>query len=118
MRWSREEDQAFLRTLPPDAPAISQCPELWPECAIYMQAFRELSVSRPIGFGAIGYIPAAEVDAWARIYAIEDTETLWRHVHAVDMAYVKEWRDRQERERERPDQPVDQRNPAARPGRA
>lgn len=99
MRWGREEDRAFLRTLPPDAPALANCPELWPECALYMQAFRELSASRPLGFGTLGYIPAQEVESWGRIYGIEDVETLWRHVHAMDMAYVQDWKDKQERRR-------------------
>jgi hypothetical protein len=76
-----------------------------------MQAFRELSSSRQNGFGSLGYIAAQEVETWARIYGVEDVETLWRHVRAMDLAYVRDWQEKQEREHA--DQRQHQRKPTA-----
>lgn len=98
MKWSREEDRAFLRTLPPDAPALRDMPELWPECEAYLQSFFDLSPTRPVSMGAIGFIPLAEVVAYAAIAEIEDVMTLFRHVRALDQVFVAVWREERERD--------------------
>ena len=82
-------------------------PELWVECGLAMQCFRELSASRSSGMGTLGYIPAAEVAAWGAMYAVEDVATLWRHVHALDLVYVADHneqarRDNDKRSQQRP----------------
>lgn len=84
-----------------DAPAIVGAPDLWPDCELYMQAFRELALSRPLGMGAIGYIAVSEVVAWGRMAGVEDLETLWRHVHALDAVYVQDFTDAQARDADR-----------------
>ena len=82
-------------------------PEVWPECELPMLAFKELSASRPLGMGGVGYIPAAEVAAWGGMYGVDDLPTLWRHVHALDLVYVADYsekakRDHDQRQQQRP----------------
>jgi hypothetical protein len=101
LRWGRPEDLAFLATLPADAPPLRNMPELWPECAWYLEAFKELTWSRPLGMSSLGYIPVGEIVAWAAANAVEDVPTLIRHVRALDALYVADWTERQKRESER-----------------
>jgi hypothetical protein len=73
-------------------------PELWPECELYTEAFRDLALTRPLGMGAIGHIPVTEVLAWGHMTGVDDLETLWRHVHALDAVYVRHFMDEQARD--------------------
>lgn len=100
MKWSSEADRAFLATLPPDAPAVRDMPEVWPEVAWYLEAFNELTWSRPVGMG-IGYIPISEVVAWADANGVEDVALLIRHIRALDAVYVAECIERQKRDADR-----------------
>ena len=72
-------------------------PELWPECAPYLEAFFALSPARPFSMGAIGYIPIGEMVAYATLAGIEDVETLFRHVRALDGVFVAHWHAERER---------------------
>jgi hypothetical protein len=101
MRWGREKDRDFLRTLPPDAPALVGMPELWADCELYMEAFRDLALARPLGMGAIGFIPVSEVIAWGMVAGVKDLETLWRHVHALDVVYVADFTEQQAKNADR-----------------
>ncbi len=76
-------------------------PELWPEVAWYLDAFKELSWSRPVGFGSIGYVPVVEIVAWADANGVQDVPTLIRHVRALDIVYVAEQVERQKRDAHR-----------------
>jgi hypothetical protein len=49
-------------------------------------------------FGGMGFIGAQEVLAWGRLHEVADLQTLWRHVHAIDLAYVADWNEKQSRE--------------------
>lgn len=76
-------------------------PQLWPECAWYLEAFYQLSGSRQLGMGTIGYIPIVEIAAWAAIHGVDDTATLVRYVRALDVVYINEWVERQKRDADR-----------------
>lgn len=78
-------------------------PILDDECRLYMDAFRELTTSRPVHMGGMGYIPAQEVAAWGAIHGVRDLVTLWRHVHALDTAYVADAAEKAKRESEQQD---------------
>lgn len=73
-------------------------PEAWEEVAWILTAFAELSASRPIGFGSIGFIPIVEVAAWADANGVEDVAMLIRHVRALDAVYVDHWTEKQKRD--------------------
>jgi len=76
-------------------------PEAWPEVAWVLEAFGELSASRPMGMGAIGFIPIVEVATWAAINGVEDAATLARHIRALDAVYVADWAERQKSDADR-----------------
>lgn len=101
MRWSRAEDRAFLATLPPEAPALRDMPELWPDLAWYLEAFNELKWDRAVGFGAIGYIPTPAIVRWGEANGIEDLALLVRHLHALDIVYVADCVEKQKRDADR-----------------
>ena len=73
-------------------PALAEAgPSLLPSLSLYLQAFEDLSPSRPqTGFGP-GAISFETIDRYARRFRIDDAEDfddLLRFVRALDDAYL------------------------------
>jgi hypothetical protein len=82
LSWGDKEK--FLRGLEERGeavPALQNKPELDEFLIPYWKAFQVLSSSRQIGMG-IGAIPLTEIEAYMRIYGIEDQE------EREDMVYL------------------------------
>lgn len=76
-----------------------------PEEMFFWQAFHELSPGRTMtGFGA-GPIPLTEIEAYCRLYSLdEDTSLeLLRHIRAMDSYYVGKVNEDQKKKRGRDD---------------
>jgi hypothetical protein len=52
-------------------------------------AFWTLSNSRAVGFGAVGFVPVTEIEAYARIYQIDDVQLFLHYIRSMDVLYVK-----------------------------
>lgn len=66
-------------------------PELLPGLALFLQAFEDLSPSRPAGGFGPGAIPFEAIDGYARRFGIdepEDFDDLTRFVRALDDEYL------------------------------
>lgn len=67
-------------------------PQLYPGLALYLQAFEDLSSSRPNGgLGGLGVIPFEALDRYATRIGIDDLDAfddLLRFVRALDDVYL------------------------------
>ena len=67
-------------------------PVLMPGLGLYLQAFEDLSPSRPSGgLGGFGPIPFEAIDRYARRFGIDDADDfddLLRFVRALDESYL------------------------------
>lgn len=74
------------------SPAMAEAgPELLPGLALFLQAFEDLSPSRPSGGFGLGSIPFEAIDRYARRFRIDDAEDfddLVRFVRALDDEYL------------------------------
>ncbi len=63
-------------------------PDLDDDNVEYLIAFHRLSPSRQIGF-AVGAIPVTEIRAYCDLFGIEEVETFFCLIRALDSAYVE-----------------------------
>lgn len=73
-----------------DIPALRNKPELEDYLRPYWEAFYVLTHSRQVGFG-IGAIPLSEIDAYLRLYGIDDPEErdeLVFFIREMDMEFL------------------------------
>lgn len=77
-------------------------PVLHPGLQFYLDAFYDLTFDRPTGFEE-GYIPLTSILAYCEFYGLnaEETEDLIYFVRQLDIAYIKDRREKSKRERER-----------------
>lgn len=94
-------DEAWLDTLPPEAPAVADEPELWPENVLYMRAFLDLSCRRPWwGMGSPGMVPVSEIESWCRVNGVTDAPRMVQMVAAADVVFVQHINDKAKRDRD------------------
>lgn len=71
---------------PPDF--VANRPRLGIHLDFYMDAFEDLSTTRPVGFG-VGPIPWNSLDAYARRYTVRDFERFNFLIRRMDDAFLR-----------------------------
>ena len=62
-------------------------PDLWADNAEYLIAFLRLSPSRQVGF-SVGAIPVSEIRAYCDLFGVDDVETFFQLIRALDSAWL------------------------------
>lgn len=75
-------------------PALENKPICWPENEEVLDAFLQLSVSRISGMNGESAIQMTEIEAYGRLFEIEDMRDFFQRIRAADMAYF-DWRKQQ-----------------------
>ena len=71
-------------------PELVDRPEIFQDAIPYFAAFRELSTSRPMGFG-VGFIPHSEIHSYLnehQIYSYEERDEYFNWIQFIDRLYV------------------------------
>lgn len=73
---------------------VERMPSVEPHLVWYVEAFRSLANSRPVGMG-LGPIPLSEIEAYVRLFGLvdDDLERFVHLIHALDAVYLK-WANR------------------------
>ena len=64
-------------------------PELYPHLYDVWEAFHRLSSSRQVSMGGAGAIPFEVIDRYAERFGVEDFETFYHLIAALDGAYLE-----------------------------
>jgi hypothetical protein len=82
-------------------PALANQPDLFPDLAIFYNAFNALSTSRDSGFG-MGYIKYSEISKYIDEWQIWNMEERFEWIHwiqTIDRIYVKLQSDKQDQDK-------------------
>ena len=88
---------AFYASLGPDHKVNRSRPQVEEDAIFLYEAFHLLNPSRPGHFSGAGAIPLAEIDAFCRLFAITDRETVARQLRRLDAAFLGLLEDRRRR---------------------
>ena len=83
--WGVEEDaiEEYIERSSGNQPP----PDLDEDNAEYLIAFHQLSPSRPVGFG-MGAIPVSEIHAYCDLFDVDEVETFFYLIRALDAVYL------------------------------
>jgi hypothetical protein len=90
LRWGKQAEQ--LRSVADKTgktpKALEDEPEIYPDVLWLWDAFWLLHRSRPIGM-TVGPIPLTEIEAYIRLYQVQQVELLITAVDALDRLYLE-----------------------------